>query len=356
MRRAISLCAVVVSGQLCLSALPALASDKLTGPPTRTFYLENDLFTGTDRFYTNGAQVQSLGPTSEEVRKRTDGSKRSGPPWWLESYAKRIRQRVNDESGDEPLFYRGFAITHTFYTPQDITVAELIPDDRPYGGWLRYSSLFEARTNRAHHRVEGSIGVIGELSMAEEIQKKVHEIVDSKEPRGWDNQLGNEPAVHLFYRYRRIMDNLTLPKSGDRIYFDAAPHAVGVVGNPFTYVGIGATVRFGYNLPPFYSDGLAPVAPSDAWMGNALWFFVKTEGRGMLHNIFLDGSTFSNSHSVDKKFGVADLEIGAAVRFLKRFTVSYRAVTRTREFDLQDRRQSWGSLSVSVSPKAVLIP
>jgi hypothetical protein len=40
-----------------------------------------------------------------------------------------------------------------------------------------------------------TVGVVGPASFAEQTQKRIHEIVNADEPRGWNTQLKNEPGV-----------------------------------------------------------------------------------------------------------------------------------------------------------------
>jgi hypothetical protein len=73
--------------------------------------------------------------------------------------------------------------------------------------------------------------------------------------------------------------------------------------------------------------------------------FAGAEGRAVARNIFLDGNTFADSHSVDKKPFVADLNAGFAFT-LGRARISYTAVYRTREFDGQQDASVFGGISV----------
>jgi lipid A 3-O-deacylase len=66
----------------------------------------------------------------------------------------------------------------------------------------------------------------------------------------------------------------------------------------------------------------------------------------MLQNIFLDGNTFKESHSVNKKPVVGDVQAGAVIQY-DRLRVSYTQIFRSKEFDDQDQPHNSGSLSVS---------
>ncbi|MAS41337.1 MAG: hypothetical protein CMK33_06440 [Porticoccaceae bacterium] len=76
--------------------------------------------------------------------------------------------------------------------------------------------------------------------------------------------------------------------------------------------------------------------------------FLAIDTRLVARDIFLDGNTFKDSHSVDSKPLVADAYAG--VSFLAgRWKISYAQVFRTREFDGQPHHHEYGSLSLSYS-------
>ena len=66
----------------------------------------------------------------------------------------------------------------------------------------------------------------------------------------------------------------------------------------------------------------------------------------MLHNIFLDGNTFFDSHSVEKNYLVGDLVAGAAVSGLG-MRLGFSFVVRSPEFEGQDGPDRFGSFTLS---------
>ena len=98
-------------------------------------------------------------------------------------------------------------------------------------------------------------------------------------------------------------------------------------------------------------DANAPSAVTvagDSRKRMGIYGFAALGGRLVGRDLFLDGSTFADSHSVDKKPVVGDLVIGLSVVF-RAVKVSYAQVFRSREFDKRHRRHNFGSVSVSVS-------
>jgi len=74
--------------------------------------------------------------------------------------------------------------------------------------------------------------------------------------------------------------------------------------------------------------------------------FAAVTGRVVGRDIFLDGNTFSDSHSVDKEIVVGDFIVGANLIF-RRFKLSYAQVFRSRESEGQSDKPNFSSISLS---------
>jgi hypothetical protein len=68
----------------------------------------------------------------------------------------------------------------------------------------------------------------------------------------------------------------------------------------------------------------------------------------VIRDITLDGNTFRNSHSVDKRNWVAQGGYGLAVMY-NRWKFALARYHSTREFDLQDQSPIYGSFTISRS-------
>ncbi len=233
------------------------------------------------------------------------------------------------------------------YTPDDLSVVELIPDDRPYAGWLYGSALLQITDDklRRQHSFELQLGIIGPESGAEWVQTELHELIDSDPPLGWDNQLPTEPAINLIYRYRRRLGG------GN---FDLVPHIGANLGTLMVTADAGATVRAGWNVSGF-PQTLIPATGEPLDTGERpkweFYLFAGAEGRAVAHNIFLDGTVFSDSHSVDQEDFVYDLTGGLSLRY-KNWRFQYTYVRRSEEFFPRrggsDGVHDFGSLSIGV--------
>jgi len=72
------------------------------------------------------------------------------------------------------------------------------------------------------------------------------------------------------------------------------------------------------------------------------------EGRALATNIFLDGNTFADSHSVDKKYFVGDVHAGL-VLVIYRVRLAFSQVFRSSEFNGQKELSEFGSINLSVT-------
>ena len=233
----------------------------------------------------------------------------------------------------------GFAIGQNIYTPTDTQATSLIVTDRPYAGWLYLGLVREVRGTSARgiptfEHLELDLGVIGSDSLAHEAQAWFHQVVGDKPPEGWKHQLHNEPAVLIVDDRRWLFwEN----QANDGFKIQLIPKASLKLGNVETSAKIGAMMRLGHHIADEFSKTM------ERRVG---WYaFSEIDARGVLHNAFLDGNLITDSPSVAKEPGVAELHIGVGFTFKQvefRYTYNYL----TREFKLQDKYDAYGSFDL----------
>jgi hypothetical protein len=341
--------ALILSAALVAPAAPVRAGDAPAPGKAWTFslYFENDLFSGTDRNYTNGVKLSWVSPDLSSYRKG------AGLPDWAVPWVRRL-PFVNT-----PGLQRNVALSlgQSMYTPEDTDRATLVRDDRPYAGWTYGGIAFHSKNESRLDTIEIQAGIVGPHAYAEETQRLVHELRGIDVPAGWDHQLDNEPGLVLIYERKiRVLDLRRAGGPG----LDAITHLGAALGNVSTYANTGFELRAGWNLPSDFGDALirpagdtnAPVSARDPRLrgrrGLSLYAFGAASGRAVLHDVFLDGNTFTDSHSVDKEPLVGDLCAGVCLVY-GRFKVSYAQVLRTREFERQDEHHTFGSVTLSMS-------
>ncbi len=149
---------------------------------------------------------------------------------------------------------------------------------------------------------------------------------------------------------------------------DLLIRAGGAIGNVATYANTGAQLRFGWNLPldfgysvirpggvsqisslPQANNRASPDEDPFARLRTPRWSayaFLGANGRIVGHDIFLNGNTFRDSHSVDHNPFVSDLITGFTVS-VHGLKVSFARVIRSREFRGQSKDHRFGSITVS---------
>jgi lipid A 3-O-deacylase len=309
-----------------------------TPPVSVSIIVENDMFAGTDRHYTNGVRASWMRP---------EGVMPAYGTWLADSLlgpANGAKRRI------------GYAFGQSMITPGDIETRTLLRDDRPYAGWL-YGEVILTSEKPPSRTSPGqldtlalSLGVVGPASLAETTQRQWHENFGLQDPKGWDNQIENEPAINLtLYRQWPYLRWLKTGAWGA----DITPHVGAALGNVFTHAAMGANLRFGRNLENDFGGPprIGPAPPGVAYVApvpDFAWYaFAGFELRAVARNIFLDGNTFRSSHHVDKKVLVGDAQLGVAMLW-NGYRLTYTQVFRSREFFAQDRGDRFGAITLTV--------
>lgn len=300
--------------------------------------VENDVLGGgTDQYYTSGVRLTYFNVNTPV------------PP-------------VVDEMADAiPTFDLNettstfFTLGQNIYTPEDIDVRANQGDDRPWAAFL-YGSVGLATLEGNHiDEIEVTLGVVGPEALGEQSQKFIHKhLTDSPIPKGWSNQLDFEPGVILsaqrrWPRFYRADFDTTL---GD-YRFQIEPNVNVSVGNIYTYAGGGLAFSFGPDVEIIQDKPprVRPAMPGSGYFetpeeGWGWLIFAGLDGRAVARDIFLDGNTFKDSYSVDKKHFVADASAGVAFTY-DRYRLSYSLNARSKEFDGQDDPSVFGSVNLS---------
>lgn len=313
-------------------------------PELYNFHFENDLFNDTDNGYTNGVKFSWV---SANLR---DYTRDPCLPHWI-----RQLNRLLENLHPGKYTSRNMVVTvgQSMFTPLDQNRTDLIPNDRPYAGWLYLGLGYNARDARHMDTVEVNLGVVGPAALARQTQDFFHDLNGDPRFSGWSNQLGNELGVQLVAeRKDRVWD---VSRSG--LQFDAITHYGASLGNIRTYLNAGLELRAGSRIPnDFGTSPIRPAGDSNAplegpvthrFSDGGLHAFISADARAVTHDIFLDGNTFSNSHSVDKKRLVGDLATGIAWQW-PGGKITYAHYVRSKEFAAQKDTQVFGSITLSL--------
>ncbi|MBL4831076.1 MAG: lipid A deacylase LpxR family protein [Aliivibrio sp.] len=291
-----------------------------------SFNIDNDGMLGFDQGYTNGvfftfnsASTQSLAGTA---------------PIGISHAAMLLPFNQQTTQG------WGMAVGQKMWTPADITGSEEVENDRPYAGLLFVDTYLYEYSPYMSNRYNFMLGTVGPNAYAQESQKLVHEIVGSKEPMGWDNQIDNQLVFDVGYESHR-------PLIRERVLFDQQIETAAIgrihVGNFQSEAAIGGVARWGSGLnSSFGSVGFSPGNYVDISVlsssRSGYFVFVGAEGRYRYNDITIDGDRESGQYSVDIEHWQAT-GVAGIVFYQANWGVSLSVAMNSPEFE-QDTNAS----------------
>ena len=263
----------------------AFGQDRVEQSPTWRLEFANDVAFDSDNQFSNGFTVQKHSPiaASLEATAHTPAFGKVLGRWLLPS--------------GEGLSYReGWSVGQNIITPEDISNPDVILDDIPYMGLLGWSNSFVAFDDRRLTSVSWLFGIAGPESFAEEVQKAVHDVIDSEEPQGWDNQLDNEPVLGFMYSKKR--------KVWRKDSFDGAIGFNASASNFFTFGELALEMRFG-RMPGGFAHVSDPIGrgqsfdatiPIEGSSKTQIYGTIIVRATGYLVSMPLEGNNFTNSN------------------------------------------------------------
>lgn len=338
---------------ILLFLMASVVQAQETYKPNNVFriFSENDFWnfgSKTDIYFTQGLKIEWLHPLSKK------------------SFLQNSIFTLCEDSENAI----GYSIGQNLYTSSDITVSELMEGDRPYSAWTYISSFLISNDYCAKRRLTSEIylGVIGPMAQGEFIQREFHELIDSPDPKGWDNQIANDVGINFMLRYELpLIDYQNKQKS-----FSVAiiPFPEVQLGTVFNNVGLGMISKISfinsssYFSNPFNDPGSINKAGDRTKKTNAnptllkaisassLSIFGRPVVRGVLYNALLQGGVFNRDSSYfisdsDMRRFYLNMEYGITWS-TPYWDLSFSKALRTKEFDFQARHHEWGQIYLTV--------
>lgn len=281
-----------------------------------------------DKEYTNGDEVMV---------------ELSSAPWWGKHFAPRRHPCTGAESAGDRCLTTSFVLGQDMYTPRPHHEPGVVTnwrDERPYAAWLYLGATARVLSERSLRTVGLTLGVTGPPAAGEFAQRTAHKLtgVYSRDPIGWDTQIGFEPGVIVSASESRRFVART---ASGRPVADFIPEAGASLGNILTAGDVGFRTRFGVNLSsPWWTSEWSRRGRGE------LYLIAGARGAAVARNITLDGNTLGADRHVDRVPLVGEYTLGVGGRY-RELVVEWRATTRGREYRTGPRGHAFSTVYVS---------
>lgn len=323
-----------------------------------TMLIENDLFAGHDRDYTNGFSLGYMSSTENNNDltwlSRTMGALAGGTcanSSWCGFMGIDTSKAVEHQWG--------VSLTQLMFTPERSQgTREPQYGQHPYAGWLAIGITSVVKTEDRNNTLDVYVGMVGPAALGHPIQDFVHKVIDSPTWDGWSNQIPNEFAFLISFESKYRLRFLERTSACGNFSSDGYASWTADLGNVYIRGGVELYMRYGYHLgrnsayvgwEPT-SHAVAPFANMKEHLGN--WSFYGFWGarcRASAYDIFLDGTMFRSSPvTVDKYPVVADLFAGVCLVY-KDWDFTFGYTGRTKEYHGQADPQWMGCAVIRYS-------
>lgn len=187
------------------------------------FHYENDFFTATDYYYTQGMCFELAAP------------------WLRNNPLTVLLPHLNNSCATV-----GIAVEHIGFTPSSIRHNEIIYNDRPFAAYIMLKTFAVYADTLHHNRLSATVstGVIGPAAFGGGMQKAIHKWLHNIEPLGWNHQIKNDVVLNYELSYEHQLYN-----NKNRLLVSTLTKAQ--AGTLMDNVQAGFTVMAGRFISPF---------------------------------------------------------------------------------------------------------
>ncbi len=267
------------------------------------FNYENDFFSETDRYYTQGIQLSFIHPI---VR--------------YSPFTKALFKLNN------AINYSGIHAQQDCFTPKSIRIDTIMFGERPYTGTALISHSINSlkKEKKLLLQTQLDLGGIGKCARCEDEQKAIHKATNNNRPLGWQYQLANDFVIN----YRTKLEKGIVYKRNFELMLNGNLRA----GTLYTDLGTGLNARIGFFDPYFNNLGLSNDPASRKFK---IYGVVKANAKLVGYNATLQGGMFSkdlyviDADNVERFVFTGTAEIVVA---FKRFSITYTRTYITQEY------------------------
>ncbi len=307
---------------LCLSGnvLRAQVPDSLPKPEGyfKVVY-DNDFFSATDRYYTQGIQVQFIhrimgySPFSYALIRLGKGSRN----------------------------YYGLNLEQDCFTPKSIRYDTINYLERPFAATAFFSHFLVSLDAEQKQLLQTQLdlGVLGPCARCEDEQKAIHKALVNIRPLGWEAQIAEDYIINYRVKYEKAL--FYSP------YAELMANGAIRAGTLYTDASLGINFRAGWMNPYFNNLGIE----KNGGRKFQLYVFFRANTRAVVYNATMQGGLF-HTNSI---FTVPDKDISRVVYdgtagvhlVIKRVQLEYSRSYITPEF-VRGVDHGWGRVAVAV--------
>lgn len=337
-----------------LVAAPVPASSAPAGEDTGLgLYVDNDALSSRqdDKDYTGGLSLVVTGPGAADHLFSLDPALA-----FIDTTAGL------GSTPDAPVLH-GFEAGMTVFTPEDIEAADPLTGDRPYASLVFISNTRNRPQTEAGRSLVTTLtlGLLG-TKLPGELQGTFHGVTDSKEARGWGNQIshGGEPTFRYRVAFQRVLRSHTPPAGAAFDVVSSVQASLGYI----TELAWSVSARRGKIRSPWwlfnpqlglYGEKSASGIYRDPGNGHdELYWLAGITLHARAYNSLLQGQFRDNPVEIDgdalnRIIGEAWIGITSAARGGFRVSYILRGQTSELEDGGADRSPVWGGLVLSRS-------
>ncbi|GAB4035908.1 lipid A deacylase LpxR family protein [Spirosoma jeollabukense] len=281
-------------------------------------HYDNDYFTATDYYYTQGYNVEVVNPA---LRKNP------------------LTKLLIKATGNQVQY--GLAFEHFGFTPTIIQSDAILVGDRPFAGCILLKTFSISTDTVRRIRVASvlSTGMIGPVAFAGDMQAAIHRLINGVEPHGWQYQIRNDVILNYALNFEK------------QLY--AYRHALSISANAQAQVGTFADrLQTGFVVMAGRFDSPFRRTPANRRLPFQLYAYAQPLISLVGYDASLQGGLFNRSSpyviSANQLTRTTlQANIGAVFRYRNLYLEYYQSLL-TREFDT-GMPHRWGGVKIGVS-------
>lgn len=278
------------------------------------FHYENDYFSETDYYYTQGMMLEVAHPVLAKFPS-------SNVLWHPSSFETKY----------------GVAIEHEGYTATSISHDEVLSNDRPFAAclFLKFFAISSDYSRRRRLVTSLVVGMIGPVAGGEKIQKSIHswDWINGLSPKGWTHQIQNDLLLNYQLEYEKEVFSI-------KNVFSLAGKVGGRLGTLSDKVYGGVLVRLGLFDDPYLNL-------SKQKRSFQVYLYSESLINGVGYDATLQGGVFNPNNdytiSVDRLKRAVFQQNSGLVLKISRFNIEYFQSFLTKEFT-EGTSHHWGGL------------